>query len=106
MIKYFGKVPICNKRVSRGFFIKGFCFPLCCRCASIIFSMLIFYFIFFNIKLDYIIAAILSLVFTIPTSVDYMYQLLCKKESNNFRRVITGILAGIGLALIACIIKF
>ena len=51
MIKYFGKAPLCNKIASRGFFIKGFCFPLCCRCSSIIFSMIIFYFIFINLKI-------------------------------------------------------
>lgn len=105
MLKYFGKVPLCNRMASRGFFIKGFCFPLCCRCSSIIFSIVIFYFIFINLKLDYIIAAILSIIFIIPTTVDYMLQFFWKKESNNFRRIITGILAGIGIDLIVCIIR-
>ena len=105
MIKYFGKVPLCNRIASRGFFIKGFCFPLCCRCASIILSILIFYFVFINFKINYIAYSILSLIFIMPTTIDYMRQFLYKKESNNFRRVITGALAGIGIALILCIIR-
>ena len=105
MIKYFGKAPLCNRIASRGFFIKGFCFPLCCRCSSIIFSMIIFYFIFINLKINYIIGFILSLIFMTPTTIDYMRQFLYKKESNNFRRVITGIFAGIGIALFLCIIR-
>lgn len=105
MIKNFGKVPLCNKIASRGFFIKGFCFPLCCRCSSIILSMIIFHFIFINLKINYIIAFILSLIFMIPTTIDYMRQFLYKKESNNFRRVITGAFAGIGIALFLCIIR-
>ena len=105
MKKYFGKVPLCNKIASRGFFIKGFCFPLCCRCSSIIFSIIIFYFIFINLKINYIIAFILSLIFITPTTIDYMCQFLYKKESNNFRRVITGAFAGIGIALFLCIIR-
>lgn len=105
MKKYFGKAPLCNRMASRGFFIKGFCFPLCCRCSSIIFSIIIFYFIFINLKINYIIAFILSLIFITPTTIDYMRQFLYKKESNNFRRVITGAFAGIGIALFLCIIR-
>ena len=41
----------------------------------------------------------------IPTTIDYMRQFLYNKESNNFRRVITGAFAGIGIALFLCIIR-
>ena len=58
-----------------------------------------------NLKINYIIAFILSLIFMIPTTIDYMRQFLYKKESNNFRRVITGAFAGMGIALFLCIIR-
>ncbi|MEI0492099.1 DUF2085 domain-containing protein [Brachyspira intermedia] len=108
--KYFGKAPLCNLTASRGFFIKGFCFPLCCRCTSIILSMLIFYFLLvkININIDnfFIIYLIFSFILMIPTTVDYMHQYFTRKESTNKRRVITGIFAGFGIGIILYIVKY
>ncbi len=108
--KYFGKAPLCNLTASRGFFIKGFCFPLCCRCTSIILSMLIFYFLLvkININIDnfFILYLIFSFILMIPTIIDYMYQYFTRKESTNKRRVFTGMIAGIGISIILYIIKY
>lgn len=108
--KYFGKVPLCNRTASRGFFIKDFCFPLCSRCTSIILSMLIFYFLLveININIDTFLFSYLvfSFLFMIPTTIDYMKQFLTKKESTNIKRVVTGILAGIGISMLLYTIKY
>ena len=109
-MKYFGKVPLCNRTASRGFFIKGFCFPLCCRCTSIILSMLIFYLLLvkININIDnfFILYLIFSFILMIPTAADYMHQYFTRKESTNIRRVITGIFSGLGIGIILYIIKY
>lgn len=101
-IKCMGKIPLCNGRADRAFHIGSFCFPLCWRCTSLIFTIIfcmVFSFILLgdkycdtNFKL-----LILGSILIIPTGIDGIVQYRFGIESNNRRRIILGIISGIGL---------
>lgn len=85
---------MCHQRPDRSFHFRGKQFPLCARCTGI----LIGYFV------GIILACITRcsnyawfLLCLIPMIVDGGVQSLFKKESNNIRRLVTGILGGVGI---------
>lgn len=85
---------MCHQKAERSFFFRGRQFPLCARCTGI----LIGYFV------GIAVAVITScenhlwyLLLIIPCIIDGGIQHIFKIESNNIRRLITGVLAGIGV---------
>lgn len=92
--KFLAIAFMCHQIPERSFHIKGKQFPLCARCTGILFGYI----------LGIIIACVTScsnylwfLLLIIPMVIDGGRQILLKKESNNCRRFITGILGGIGI---------
>lgn len=85
---------MCHQKPERSFHFRGRQFPLCARCTGI----LIGYFV--GIAVAYITRKSnclwLSLC-VVPMIIDGGIQLICKAESNNFRRLITGILGRVGI---------
>ena len=82
----------CHQREDRSFKIKGWQFPVCSRCTGILTGQLIgiiLYIFQLSIPLyiDFLFLAIMFL--------DWFIQYKNIKESTNFRRFITGNLAGI-----------
>jgi uncharacterized membrane protein len=98
---------ICHRIPDRTFKIWKYYFPVCARCTGIYISGFSYFIIAMFIPIVYnielIILAILSII---PTTVDGISQLLNKRNSNNYLRFITGLFAGIGLAVLAKAIKF
>lgn len=105
-----GKEPLCNHRPDRGLYIGNFCLPLCARCtgilagavgASVVAGMLL--------RLPAILAQgtareaglvlLVGLAMIAPTGIDGVIEYWFGVESNNPRRLITGLLAGVGCAL-------
>ncbi|MBQ6819964.1 MAG: DUF2085 domain-containing protein [Clostridium sp.] len=80
----------CHCRKDRSFHYKEIKFPICARCTGELIGMLLcgFSYIFFQPKL-YIIFFLM-----IPMLIDGFVQAFTSYESNNIRRVITGILFG------------
>ncbi len=89
---------------SRSFFWKGKQFPVCARCTGIHIGYLAFPFFTLDlIKLD----LLWTILFIIPTYLDGLIQAYFNLESNNLRRVITGLFAGVGaMSLVAIIGKY
>ncbi|GAA3518214.1 DUF2085 domain-containing protein [Aquimarina addita] len=89
---------------SRSFFWKGKQFPVCSRCTGIHIGYLsfpLFTFDLITLNLYWTIFLIL------PTYLDGLIQAYFDLESNNIRRVITGLMAGTGMmSLVAIIGKF
>lgn len=92
--KFLGIAFMCHQRPDRSFFIKGKQFPLCARCTGIL--------------IGYFIGAIIACItgcsnylwiplLIIPMIIDGGIQFIFKIESNNLRRLITGILGGTGI---------
>ena len=91
--KYWG----CHQMATRSFFFKGFQFPLCARCTGILVGEIVACLLLLcNIHIDVFIAVLLIC----PTVLDGMIQLLGKYKSTNFKRLFSGLIAGIGLIFI------
>lgn len=83
----------CHQKPERSFHFKGKPLPICARCTGIligIFSSIIFFIFFPNISPWFIF------LFLVPGLLDGFVQLKTKYRSNNFKRLITGILLGFG----------
>lgn len=97
-----GKEPLCNGRKERAPNINGFCFILCWRCTSLISSIIICYIISYIITGNGYISMdfeerIIGGIMLIPTIVDGILQYKFEIESTNARRIILGIISGIGI---------
>lgn len=88
--KYWG----CHQLPERSFFFKGYQLPICARCLGIIIGYILGIILLIS---RYKLNIFLSLLLMLTTLIDWSLQFFKILSSNNFRRLITGILAGIGL---------
>lgn len=91
-----GEVCGCHQRADRSFFYKGWQFPVCARCTGVLIGQLAGYAVcaFRKIPLS---AAVLCCEVTL---LDWTLQQTNIRQSTNFRRLITGICGGFGLAAV------
>lgn len=102
-----GKVPLCNGKSDRALHIFGFCFPLCYRCMTTTFTLLVLSIASKTIldisyidkyKLVYIVP--ISVILIIPMLIDSILQYFFYRISTNTRRVITAFLFSVGIFLL------
>ena len=96
-IAMFGKAPLCNLLPEHGICINGFYLPLCARCLGIFLGIIIasFLFIFIIRKKRYrFLIHLLFVLLALPCLIDGTLQYFFYIESNNIRRIITGLLCG------------
>ena len=93
---------MCHRLPERSFFYKGHQFPVCARCTGLYTGMAIFFvYLYFNpIKID-VSYLIISIILNVPCFIDGFTQKLKLRESNNYLRLVTGLLAGVGGGLFA-----
>lgn len=97
MNKFLQYTFMCHRLPERSFYCRGKQFPLCARCTGIMCG----YIIGLLILMTYgRLSLLLSFALIIPMVVDGTGQLFYKWESNNFRRLITGIMGGISIDFI------
>ncbi|MDR6515755.1 DUF2085 domain-containing protein [Chryseobacterium camelliae] len=84
----------CHRMPSRSFFFRKKQFPVCARCTGIYLG----YFLMIPMLWFYQIGIILSVALILPTMIDGLTQAYLNRESTNFLRCTTGILAGIGMS--------
>ena len=92
---------LCHRIPERSFFWKGKQFPVCSRCTGIhlgYFAYPLFLFGVFSFNIW------ITLLLIIPTYLDGMLQAFCNIDSNNTRRFITGLIAGIGTMSLVSIV--
>ena len=98
---------ICHRIPDRTFKFKNHYFPICARCTGIYISALSYYLIAAFVPIVYNVELIiLGILLIVPTAIDGISQLFNKRESNNNLRFLTGLLTGIGLAILAKSVKF
>lgn len=97
-IQYFSKAPLCNLNSNHALFIGDFCLPLCVRCSGILIGILFatFIMLFLFCQNKYVKKYFLFVLLIIPCLIDGILQYSFNIESNNFRRLISGILCGVG----------
>ncbi|RLQ86658.1 DUF2085 domain-containing protein [Planomicrobium sp. Y74] len=83
----------CHQLAHRSYFYKGKQFPICARCTGISIGYLagIIYAVIWGH-----LSMMVSLLLIVPLVIDGGWQYVKKRESTNNRRLVTGILAGIG----------
>lgn len=92
-LMHMGHCVGCHQRSDRSFFYKGYQFPVCARCTGVLCGNLTAIPLFLTWGGNYrtsIAAALVMLV-------DWMFQYWDIIESNNLRRLITGIFGGYGI---------
>ena len=97
---------ICHRIPERTFIVHGHYFPVCSRCTGFYigaFSYFIFvYFFYVNYTISLVILAVFMLI---PSLLDGFTQLFRFRESNNLLRLLTGLIGGVGLAILFKAIK-
>jgi len=95
----------CHQRKDRSFHIRGYQLPMCARCTGVligqIFTLII---LIVGIHLPLQVAIPLCISFMLVTFIDWLIQLRWHIESTNTRRLVTGIIGGIGLTGIYSIV--
>jgi uncharacterized membrane protein len=98
---------ICHRIPERTFNIRGHYFPVCARCTGFYLGALAYFVYAYYFYIDYspllIIVAILMLV---PTLLDGFTQLFGFRKSSNILRLFTGLIGGVGLAILIKAIKW
>lgn len=101
-IKAFGSAPLCNLTFEHGICIKNFYLPLCARCTGVLAGCIVTIFIFLFIvrKRKYRLCLhIISFLLAVPCLLDGLLQYVWNIESNNYRRILTGLLLGLSIVL-------
>lgn len=93
--KYWG----CHQMPERSFFIKGYQLPICARCTGIIIGEFISFILF---MLNFRLSIMVCIVYLLPLILDGTIQYLVKYVSNNRRRLITGLIFGLGFMQLIC----
>ena len=84
----------CHQMPERSFFLKGYQFPICARCTGVLIGEIVaLILILCSIKVNLIVSLGLLMIMGIDWGLQYIKVL----ESNNIRRLITGISGGVGL---------
>lgn len=87
----------CHQIPERSFFYKGYQFPVCARCTGVIIGEIITIFLLI-IRIE---PTIMTAIFLLTImGFDWFIQFINLLQSNNIRRLITGISGGIGLTYI------
>lgn len=91
----------CHRMPERSFFWKGKQFPVCARCTGIHIGYITFPLFMFSI---FELNLLWTMVLIIPTYIDGLVQAYLNIESTNTRRLITGLMSGIGMMSLVSII--
>lgn len=87
----------CHQMPERSFFYKGYQFPVCARCTGVIIGEIIaILMLILKIQSNIIISVFLLLIM----GIDWFIQFINILQSNNIRRLATGLCGGIGLTYI------
>lgn len=89
----------CHCRSDRSLYYRGKQFPICARCTGELIGILVSFILFWFWRPN-LASAIIMLI---PLIIDGFVQRLTSYESNNFKRMVTGFLFGIGFAAIIAI---
>jgi len=98
---------ICHRIPERTFNIRGHYFPVCSRCTGFYLGAFSFFIFVYFFYVQYTpLLVILAILILIPTFCDGFTQLIGLRESNNFLRLWTGLMGGVGLAILFKAIKW
>ena len=98
---------ICHRIPERTFNIHGHYFPVCARCTGFYIGAFSYFIYVYYFYVDYTISLILfAILMMIPTFLDGFTQFIGSRESCNMLRLLTGLIGGVGLAILLKAIKW
>lgn len=98
---------ICHRRPERTFKINGNYFPVCSRCTGFYIGAFSYFLYVYFYFVDYTISTIiLAVLLIIPAFIDGITQFYGIRVSNNILRFFTGLLGGVGLAILIKALKW
>lgn len=98
---------ICHRIPGRTFNIHGIYFPVCARCTGFYLGAFSYFIYAYFFYIDYTLYLVsLGILMMIPTFLDGFTQLWGSRMSNNTLRLLTGLLGGVGLAIVVKAIKW
>lgn len=83
----------CHQKANRSFFLYNYQFPICARCTGLLLGYFLGIILLFIGKIPLTI----SIAFITTMFIDWFVQYKGIKISNNYRRLFTGSLCGIGI---------
>ncbi len=86
----------CHQRPERSFFVRGYQMPVCARCEGELIGILAALIAIWFVRPVWWLMALIM----VPMIVDGLIQALTEYESNNWRRLITGMLFGFGITML------
>lgn len=91
---------MCHRIPERSFFYKNHQFPVCARCTGVYLSLITAPLLkHLNLTINTLI--LVGIILLIPMAIDGTTQLFKLRESNNYLRLLTGFLGGIGTISLA-----
>jgi len=87
----------CHQIPERCFYFKGQPMPFCSRCFGCSIGHIIAFILFIT---GYLPSILIAIILIIPMGIDWSIQKFLGIMSNNYRRLITGFLGGLGIGII------
>ena len=98
---------ICHQEIARCFTFEGYPLAVCARCTGFYLGAFSYFIYAYFFYIDYTIYLVsLGILMMIPTFLDGFTQLWGSRMSNNTLRLLTGLLGGVGLAIVVKAIKW
>ncbi|HII84080.1 MAG TPA: DUF2085 domain-containing protein [Methanobacterium subterraneum] len=98
---------ICHRIPERTFKIRGHYFPVCSRCTGFYIGAFSYFILAYFVYVEYNVYLIsIAIIMLIPSFLDGFTQLIGCRESNNVLRLLTGLVGGVGLAILIKAIKW
>jgi uncharacterized membrane protein len=98
---------ICHRIPERTFKIRKWYFPVCSRCTGIYLGSFSYFVFAYLVKVEYTILIIfIGFLMIIPTFIDGLTQFIGERKSTNNLRFFTGILGGLGIAILVKSFKY
>ena len=107
LYRIFLDLPICHRLPDRTFKIKNRYFPVCARCTGLYIGAFSYFIYVYFFYVDYTPTLIMiAFLMIIPTFLDGLTQFFGLRESNNILRLFTGLIGGVGLAILVKALKY
>lgn len=98
---------LCHRNPERTFKIGSTYFPVCSRCTGVYLGAFSYFALAYMVHIKYsVVVLLVAGLLVIPTFWDGFTQLFFSRESNNYLRFFTGILAGWGMGILVKALKF
>ena len=100
-------LPICHRLPDRTFKVKNWYFPVCSRCTGFYIGAFSYFIYVYFFYVDYTPTLIMiAFLMIIPTFLDGLTQFFGLRESNNILRLFTGLIGGVGFAILVKALKY